>query len=311
VPELRPRDLLVEVRAVSVNPVDTKVRKGRDPEGGTTVLGYDAAGVVREVGPDVSLFAPGDEVYYAGSIDRPGTDAALHAVDERIVGRRPTALSWAEAAAMPLTTITAWEGLFDKLRLTRESRGTLLVVGASGGVGSIVLQLAEHFLPDVRVLATSSRPEADEWVLGLGAEATVNHRGDLRAEIAAAAPDGVDWIYTAQSVGQLELYVDVLNPFGEIVAIDDPGSMDVVPLKPKSLSWHWEAMFARPVHRPADMVRQHELLCEAADLFDAGTLRTTLTRTLQPIDAEQLREAHRLIEDGHVIGKIALVRAED
>jgi zinc-binding alcohol dehydrogenase family protein len=309
VPELRPHDLLVEVRAVSVNPVDAKVRASRTPQGDRPeVLGYDAAGVVREVGPQVTLFAPGDEVYYAGSLDRPGTNAALHAVDERIVGRKPTTLSFAEAAALPLTAITAWEGLFHKLRLTRESRGTLLVVGASGGVGSVILQLAEHALPGVRVVATSSRPETDEWVRGLGAEATVNHRGDLRAEITAAAPDGVDWIFTMNSEGQLPLYVDVLNPFGEIVAIDDPKSVDVVPLKAKALTWHWEFMFARPLHDASDLIEQHRLLDEVARLVDEGTLRTTLTTTLTPMNAERLREAHRLVESGRTIGKVVVAR---
>ncbi len=178
-----PRDLLVEVRAVSVNPVDVKVRGGGDPDG-TRVLGFDAAGVVVEVGEDVTLFAPGDEVWYAGDILRPGTNAELHAVDERIVGRKPRTLSFAEAAALPLTAITAWEGLFDKLRLTEASTGTLLVVGASGGVGSMVLQLAEALLPGVRVIATSSTEESEAWVRGLGAEATVNHRaGDLRGQV--------------------------------------------------------------------------------------------------------------------------------
>lgn len=310
VPELRPHDLLVEVRAASVNPVDTKVRRGRPPDDGVKVIGYDAAGTVREVGGEVTIFQPGDEVYYAGTIDRPGTNAGLHAVDERIVGRKPSTLTWAEAAALPLTTITAWESLFDKLHLTPESAGTLLVVGASGGVGSMVLQLAEALLPQVRTLATSSRPETDEWVLGLGAAATVNHRGDLRAEIAAAAPDGVDWIFTSQSADQIELYVDVLKPFGQVVAIDDGEVVDVASLKPKALSWHWESMFARPVHQAADQVQQHRLLDEVADLVDAGRLRTTLTTTLAPIDAEQLREAHRLVEDGHVIGKVVVSAQE-
>ncbi|WP_022930270.1 zinc-binding alcohol dehydrogenase family protein [Patulibacter americanus] len=312
VPDLRPHDLLVEVRAVSVNPVDVKVRASREPKADRPeVLGYDAAGVVREVGPEVTLFAAGDEVFYAGALDRPGTNAGLHAVDERIVGRKPESLGFAEAAALPLTAITAWEGLFDKLRLTRESRGTLLVVGASGGVGSVVLQLAEHLLPAVRVIATSSRPETDEWVRGLGAEATVDHRGDLRAEIADAAPDGVDWIFTMNSEGQLPLYVDVLNPFGEIVAIDDPKAVDVVALKSKALTWHWEFMFARSLHDARDLIEQHRLLDEVSRLVDVGALRTTLTKTLTPIDATQLREAHRLVESGRTIGKVVVAREAD
>ncbi|MFY0409509.1 zinc-binding alcohol dehydrogenase family protein [Solicola sp. PLA-1-18] len=309
VPTPGEHDLLVEVRAVSVNPVDTKVRRGGDAEGGPRILGYDAAGVVREVGAAVTLFSPGDEVFYAGSLVRPGTDAELHAVDERIVGRKPSTLTFAEAAALPLTAITAWEGLFDKLKLTAESEGTLFVPGASGGVGSVVLQLAEALLPRVRVVATSSRPETDEWVTGLGAEATVNHReDDLRGQLATAAPDGVDWIFTSriEGEGQLELYTDVLNPFGEIVAIDDPETLDVAALKAKSLTLHWELMFTRPIAGGDLQLSQHRLLEQVADLVEAGDLRTTVTTTLSPIDAEQLREAHRLVEAGRVIGKVVL-----
>jgi zinc-binding alcohol dehydrogenase family protein len=307
VPELRPHDLLVEVRAVSVNPVDVKVRASRDPRGGVEVLGYDAAGVVSETGPEVTTFRPGDEVFYAGSIDRPGTNAELHAVDARIVARKPGTLDFAEAAALPLTAITAWEGLFDKLRLDEGSTGTLLVVGAGGGVGSVVLQLAEALLPGVRVLATSSRPETDEWVRGLGAEATVDHHGDLAAEVRREAPDGVDWIFSAHSADRVGLFADVLRPFGQVVAIDDPEAVDVLPLKAKALTWHWEFMFARPV-QGVDLEEQGRLLAEVARLVDAGRLRSTVTTTLTPIDAERLREAHRLVEDGHVVGKVVLAR---
>ena len=305
-----PRDLLVEVRAVSVNPVDTKVRRGGDPDQ-PRVLGYDAAGVVVEVGEEVGLFAVGDEVWYAGDLTRPGTDADLHLVDERLVGRKPRSLGFGEAAALPLTAITAWEGLFDKLKLTAESRGTLFVPGASGGVGSVVLQLAEALLPQVHVVATSSRPETDEWVRGLGADALVNHReGDLREQLAEAAPEGVDWVFTprVEDPGALELYVDVLNPFGEIVAIDDPETLDIAFLKPKSISFHWELMFTRPIAGGDGQLRQHELLDEVADLVDAGRLRSTVTTVLSPIDAEQLREAHRLLETGRTVGKVVVVR---
>jgi NADPH2:quinone reductase len=310
VPELRPHDLLVDVRAVSVNPVDVKVRASRDPEGGVEVIGFDGAGIVRDVGSEVTLFAAGDEVFYAGQINRPGTNASLQAVDERIVGPKPATLSFAEAAALPLTSITAWEGLFEKLKLTPASRGTLLMVGGSGGVGSVVLQLAEVLLPDVTVVATSSRPETDEWVLGLGAEATVNHRGDLLAEIKQAAPDGIDWIFSAQSKGQFALFTEVLNPFGQVVAIDDAPDADINQLKSKSLSWHWELMFTKAINQTDDMVEQHRLLVEIARLVDEGRVRTTATTILEPLDAEQLREAHRLVEDGHVIGKVVVAREE-
>jgi zinc-binding alcohol dehydrogenase family protein len=306
VPPLGPRDLMVEVRAVSVNPVDTKVRGNGASQTSPQVLGYDAAGVVQAVGAEASIFAVGDEVYYAGALDRPGTNTQLHVVDERIVGPKPASLTFAEAAALPLTTITAWEGLFDKLKLTASSGGTLLMVGASGGVGSVALQLLRALVPQVRVIATASRPEAEDWVRALGADETVNHRGDLRAQVHEVAPEGIDYIFTANSQDQTELYVDVLNTFGQIVAIDDPDAVDVVKLKPKALSWHWEFMFARSLYQAPDQIRQHELLAEVAQLVMTGAVRSTMTTTLRPINAENIREAHRLVESGHVIGKVVI-----
>ncbi|WP_032403208.1 zinc-binding alcohol dehydrogenase family protein [Rhodococcoides fascians] len=306
VPSVRPRDILVDVRAVSVNPVDVKVRAGNDPHGEPKVLGFDAAGVVRAVGADVSLFTPGDEVYYAGDLGRPGTDSELHAVDERIVAKKPTTLDFAEAAALPLTAITAWEGLFDKLRITAESTGALLMVGATGGVGSLVLQFLRVLAPRVRVIATAADEDAEKWVRSLGAAEVVNHRRDLRGDVRRVAPDGIDYVFTAHSSGQVEIYADLLTPFGQIVAIDDPETLDVLPLKTKAISWHWEFMFARPMHDASDLVRQHELLTRVAELVDAGVVRTTVTTVLSPIDAEQLREAHRLVETGHVRGKVVV-----
>ena len=306
VPNVRPRDILVDVRAVSVNPVDVKVRAGKDPHGEPKVLGFDAAGVVRAVGADVSLFTPGDEVYYAGDLGRPGTDSELHAVDERIVAKKPTTLDFAEAAALPLTAITAWEGLFDKLRITAESTGTLLMVGATGGVGSLVLQFLRVLAPRVRVIATAADEDAEKWVRSLGAAEVVNHRRDLRGDVRRVAPDGIDYVFTAHSAGQVEIYADLLTPFGQIVAIDDPETLDVLPLKTKAISWHWEFMFARPMHDAPDLVRQHELLTRVAELVDAGAVRTTVTTVLSPIDAEHLREAHRLVETGHVRGKVVV-----
>ena len=305
VPTPGPRDLLVEVRAVSVNPVDVKVRAGNDPQGDPKVLGYDAAGIVRAVGVDVTLFAPGDEVFYAGDISRPGTNSQFHVVDERIAATKPTTLDFAQAAALPLTAITAWEGLFDKLRLTADTTGTLLMVGATGGVGSVVLQLVRALVPGVQVIATAD-DAAQEWVRSLGAAAVVNHRRDLREEVRRVAPDGIDYVFTAHSAGQVEIYADLLKPFGQIVAIDDPETLDVLPLKSKALSWHWEFMFARPMHDAADLIRQHELLSTVAELVDAGSVRTTASTVLVPLDAEQLREAHRLVETGHVRGKVVV-----
>ena len=210
---------------------------------------------------------------------------------------------------MPLTAITAWEGLFDKLKLTGDSRGTLYVPGASGGVGSMVLQLAEALLPGVRVIATSSRPETDAWVRGLGAEFWVNHRADdLRGQLADAAPEGVDWVFTSYVAepGQLDLYVSILNPFGEIVAIDDPNGVDIGALKSKSLTFHWELTFTRALAGGEGQLSQHRLLTRLAELVDAGQIRTTATKTLRPINAQTLREAHGLVETGRTIGKVVV-----
>lgn len=304
VPELGPHDLLVAVEAVSVNPVDVKLRAGA-PADGFTVLGFDAAGIVREVGSEVALFAPGDEVFYAGSIDRPGTNQRLHVVDERITGRKPATLSFADATALPLTAITAWEVLFDRLGLTRASTGTLLVIGATGGVGSIMLEFAETLLPHVTVIATASDEERAAWVRGLGAEHTVNHHKDLAAQVLETVPGGVDWVFTAHSEGQIETYARIVRPFGHIVAIDD-GPRDVSPLKGKNIAWHWELMFTRPVQQTPDMIEQHRLLNTVADLVDQGCIRVTTTKVLTPISADTLRTAHEIVESGRTIGKVVI-----
>lgn len=300
VPPLGPHDLLVDVHAISVNPVDVKLRT---PE--FRVLGFDAAGVVREVGTDVSLFTPGDAVYYAGSIDRPGTNQHQHVVDERIVGRMPGSLTFADAASLPLTTITAWESLFDRLCLTPESTGTLLVVGATGGVGSIMLQLVTALLPGVRVIATASDEDRAGWVRSLGATHVVNHREGLAAQVLEIAPQGVEWLFTAHSEGQIETYARIVRPFGEIVAIDD-GPRDVSPLKARSISWHWELMFTRPLEQTPDMIAQHHLLTEVAALVDKQIIRPTTTRALTPLSPENLTLAHDLVAGGRTTGKIVL-----
>ncbi len=309
VPEVGPRDLLVEVRAVSVNPVDIKVRTRNDPDGTPKVLGYDAAGTVRAVGEAVALFDEGDDVYYAGAINRPGTNSAFHVVDERLVGMKPGSLDFAQAAALPLTSITAWEGLFDRLGLTPSSTGTLLVVGGAGGVGSMVIQLAKALVPGLRVIASASRPESREWVLALGADDTVTHGDALVADVQRVAPEGVDHIFSTNSVGQLAAFAEVLVPFGQIVAIDDPGPVDLAVLKGKSITWHWEFMFTRSLHQTPDMVEQHVLLDRVASLADAGTIRSTLTRALSPINAENLRAAHAQVESGRTVGKVVVADA--
>ncbi|MDR7280464.1 zinc-binding alcohol dehydrogenase family protein [Catenuloplanes atrovinosus] len=305
VPEPRGHDLLVRVHAVSVNPVDTKVRRGGDPRDGLRVLGFDASGVVVAAGPDVTRFAAGDEVFYAGSIGRSGSDAELHLVDERIAGPKPATLTHAEAAALPLTSITAWEALFEKLRVTRSSTGTLLVVGGAGGVGSMVIQLARR-LTGLTVIATASRPESRDWALRMGAHHVIDHRGGLADATLAVVPDGVDLVFTAFSeAAPIGEYERLTAPFGQIVAIDDPETLDVAVLKPKSISWHWELMFTKPLRLPDDD-SQHRLLGEVSRLVDAGELRSTITEELAPIGAEALRKAHALVESGTVIGKVVV-----
>lgn len=303
-----PRDVLVEVRAASVNPVDVKQRASSPALESPRVLGYDGAGVVRAVGDDVSFFRPGDQVWWAGQLDRQGSDADLQLVDERIVGRKPASLGFAAAAALPLTTITAWESLFDKLRLTPESEGSLLVVGATGGVGSIMLQLVRELLPMVRTVATASGHENEDWARSLGASAVADHHGDLVADTFAAEPDGVDWVFSAHSAGRAADYARVLKPFGAVVAIDSARDVDLDLLKPKSLSWHWELMFTRPMQATADMVRQHELLDAVADLVDAGRVASTVTSVLHGWDAATFREAHRQVESGRTVGKVVVER---
>jgi NADPH2:quinone reductase len=300
-----PHDLLVRVRAVSVNPADVQMRRRSDPGHEARVLGFDAAGVVESTGPGVTRFRAGDEVYYAGSMRRAGSNAELQLVDERIVGGKPKSLTMAEAAAMPLTTITAWEALFGHLDLGADSQGTLLVVGAPGGVGSMVTQLART-RTTLRVIGTASRPESAAWVRDLGAHAVVNHRLGLASQTLAESPDGVNYVFSPFSEHNVEEYARLLTPRGHVVAIDEV--RDIMPLKMKSITWHWELMFSRPLYEPADDY-QHRLLNEAAELIDAGTLRTTMTRRLGPLDAATMREAHRLVESGDAIGKVVVTAA--
>lgn len=301
VPTPGDHDLRVRVEAVSVNPVDVKVRAGSDPAGEPKVLGFDAAGVVESVGSAVTLFQPGDEVYYAGSIARPGTDMELHLVDERIVGPKPATLDFAEAAALPLTALTAWESLFDRLRLTAGSTGTLLVLGAAGGVGSILVQLARK-LTGLTVIGTASRPDSRQWVLDRGAHRVVNHHEDL----AALLPDGVDHVFSPHSAKMIDTFAQIVHPYGAVVAIDEPDGLDLLPLKSKSIAWHWELMFTRSLHDPRSTA-QHDILAQVAQLVDKGVLHTTLTSRIEGINAENLRRVHAELESGSTIGKTVLV----
>jgi NADPH2:quinone reductase len=307
VPELRPHDVLVRVQAVSVNPADVKQRAGIRPSPTPVILGYDAAGVVEAVGPQVNTLAVGDEVWYAGDVTRQGSNAQFQAVDERIVARKPSSLSFADAAALPLTTITAWETLFDRFGLTKDSTGDLLVLGAAGGVGSIMIQLAKA-LTDVRVIATASRDESREWAERMGADAVINHH-HLRDETVRVAEDGVDYLFSPHSQGNIENYAAIVKPFGHVTAIDEPPGLDLLPLKTKSIAWHWELMFTRSMYETPDMIEQQRLLTTVAALVDDGILRTTVTKTVEDFTASGLREAHRDVESGRMTGKVVVSRA--
>ena len=308
-PVAGPRDLLVRVAAVSVNPVDTKVRRNAAPEAGQArVLGWDAVGIVEAVGDRVTGFRVGDRVYYAGSIVRPGANSELHAVDERIAARAPASLDDAQAAALPLTSITAWELLFDRLGVARDGGAgqTLLVVGGAGGVGSILIQLARE-LTQLRVVATASRPETRQWCLDLGAHAVIDHSKPLAGELKAAGLGEVDLVasltQTQQHYAQI---IESLKPQGRIGVIDDMPVLDVMPLKTKCLSLHWELMFTRSRFETPDMAEQGRLLAKVAALVDAGRVRTTVGEHFGTIDAANLRRAHAFIESGKARGKVVL-----
>ncbi|MGB7270385.1 MAG: zinc-binding alcohol dehydrogenase family protein [Albidovulum sp.] len=303
------RDLLVSVRAVSVNPVDTKVRKSKDVvEDPPRVLGWDASGVVAAVGPDVTLFKPGDEVYYAGDITRAGSNAQFQLVDERIVGPKPKTLNFAEAAALPLTTITAYEAFFDRLGIDRDGgdKGqSVLIVGAGGGVGSIGIQLAKA--AGLVVIATASRPETEAWVKKLGADHVVNHREPMVEQLRKLGFEHVDHIAIFNDMRHWDAAVELIRPQGGIVSIDDTGQpMPMALMKTKAASLHWEFMFARAMFKTPDMIEQHRLLAYVAAEIDAGRIRTTVDTVLSPINAANLREAHRLIETGKAKGKIVV-----
>ena len=291
-------DLLVKVEAVSVNPVDYKQRKQATA---SRILGWDAAGTVESVGKDVSLFRPGDAVYYAGDVTRPGCDSEFHLVDERIVGRKPKKLDFAQAAAMPLTSITAWEAFFDRMKVQAGKR--ILIISGAGGVGSIGIQLAK--IAGLHVIATASRPDSIAWVKALGADQVVNHRENLTAQI----KQPVDYI--ANFSGELDAYWDAMAelvaPQGALVAIvgnTKPLPMDAV--RAKSATLCWELMFTRPRFQTPDMIEQHRLLNKVAEWLDAGKLRGTLKETLSPINGANLKKAHEKLESGTMIGKLVL-----
>ncbi|HTL65654.1 MAG TPA: zinc-binding alcohol dehydrogenase family protein [Pseudolabrys sp.] len=301
------RDLLVEVKAVSVNPVDTKVRMRMSPKGGAPkILGYDASGVVVAAGADAKLFKPGDSVFYAGSISRSGTNSQLHLVDERIVGKKPTTLGFAAAAALPLTSIAAWETLFGRLEINRQKGKSMLILGAGGGVGSIAIQLARA-LSDLTVVATASRPETADWCRELGAHHVIDHSKPMAAQLETLGYRFIDYIFGVNGTGQhYDAIVEIISPQGKLGIIDDPGAIGIDKMKGKSASLHWESMFTRSTFQTSDIEEQHRLLNEVARLIDTGSIKTTLADNLGAINANNLKRAHTLIEGGHVRGKIVL-----
>jgi zinc-binding alcohol dehydrogenase family protein len=309
-PQAHGRDLLVEVKAVSVNPVDVKVRAGvTPPEGQWKVLGWDAAGIVRAVGELVTAFKPGDRVWYAGAIDRPGSNSELQLVDERIVGKMPATLDFAQAAALPLTAITAWELLFDRLRIApgkQPGDEALLVIGAAGGVGSMLVQLARRLTP-LTVIGTASRPETQAWVRELGAHQVIDHTRPLIEQLRRIGHPQVRHIVSLTHSDQHYAQIaEAIAPQGQFALIDDPAPIDITKLKRKSVSLHWELMFTRSLFQTPDMAAQQRLLNEVAALVDAGLVRSTVAEHFGAINAANLKRAHALIESGRARGKVVL-----
>jgi zinc-binding alcohol dehydrogenase family protein len=309
-PTAQGRDLLVKIHAVSVNPVDTKIRSPKPKvEPAPKILGWDAAGVVENVGPEVRLFKPGDEVYYAGSVTRPGSNAEFQLVDERLAGRKPANLSFAEAAAMPLTLLTAWEALFERIGIDRlaDNRGqSLLIIGGAGGVGSIAIQLAK--LAGLTVIATASRPESRAWAEKMGADQVIDHRQPLPGQLAALGHQEVDYIANFSNTDSYwAVMAELIRPQGRIVCIvENAHPVEIGLLKSKSASFSWTFMFTRALFQTPDMGEQGGILDDAAKLFEVGRLQTTLTETLSPINAENMRQAHAQSESGKTIGKLVI-----
>ncbi|GGD81161.1 MULTISPECIES: zinc-binding alcohol dehydrogenase family protein [Rhizobium] len=309
-PEAKGQDLLVEIKAISVNPVDVKVRAhSAPPADELKVLGWDAAGIVKAVGAEVTLFRPGDEVFYSGVISRPGSNAEFHLVDERIVGAKPKSLDFAAAAALPLTSITAYEALFDRLKVQDAVSGaarSILIVGGAGGVGSIAIQIARA-LTDLTVIATASRPETQDWVKGLGAHHVVDHSKPIAPQVAALGIGAPGFIFsTTNTDSHIGDIVEAIAPQGRFALIDDPKTLDIVPFKRKAISVHWELMFTRPLYGTPDMIEQHKLLNKVSELVDAGKIRTTLSEIVGPINAANLKKAHAMVESGRMKGKAVL-----
>lgn len=310
IPVPGPKDVLVRVRAVSLNPLDTKLRAATSPVGGSArILGWDAAGIVVSTGSQARQFSQGDEVFYAGSLDRCGTNSEYHLVDERLVSHKPVTLDWAAAAALPLSSLTAWELLFARLRVPfgrKDQSGTLLVIDGAGGVGSILIQLARR-LTGLRVVGTASGPTAAAWVRDMGAHEVIDHRLPFDQELTRIGTPEVEYI---ASLSGSELWLDmfprILKPYGHIAIIDDPSHFDVVRLRRKSISVSWQQTFACSTFQTSHLRQQKTILRNVAGLVDAGILRTTMTRQEAPISARTLRKMHQCFESGHAIGKIVV-----
>lgn len=309
VPEVTGHDLLVEVKAISVNPVDAKIRANVSPEKGHKVIGWDAVGIVKAIGDKVSLFNVGDRVYYAGDLTRQGSNAEYQLVDERIVGKAPTSLNDSEAAALPLTSITAWELLFDRLQVPRKKDpkpASLLVVGAAGGVGSILVQLAKQ-LTNLTVVGTASRADSVTWLNDLGIEKVLDHSKCLNEQRQSHNLDEFDYVISLTHTDQhLDSIIEAIKPQGKLALIDDPASFDILKLKRKSISLHWEFMYTRSMFQTDDMIAQHQLLTELAELVDNGTIKTTLGQHLGKINVENICKAHQILESHQSRGKLVL-----
>jgi len=305
-PSLKDRDLLVRIKAISVNPVDTKVRRNPVAVGNTRILGWDAVGEIVEVGSGVQHFKVGDQVWYAGDLTRDGSNAEYQAVDERIVSLKPQSLSDVEAAALPLTAITAWEMLFVRFNVDLDQSDNILVIGGAGGVGSIAIQLLKA-KTNLKVIATASREETKAWVKSLGADYVIDHTEDLNTQIKALGLDAPQYIF---STNQTETYLPQISkliaPQGKFGLIDDPKLLDIGEFKSKSVSVHWEFMFTRSMFNTTDIEQQSQLLHQVAELVDNHRIKTTLNQTLGKINAKNLKLAHELIETGRAKGKIVL-----
>ncbi len=307
-PTAHGHDILVEVKAVSVNAGDFKIRQAMPAaEGEYKVIGWDATGVVKSVGEDVSLFKPGDKVWYAGDITRSGSNVQFQLVDERIVGHMPSSLSYGEAAALPLTSITAWELLFDRLNVAKnDDSKSILVIGAAGGVGSIMVQLLKQ-RTKLNIIASASRAETISWLEDLGADTIVNHRNPLSEEFAAKNLSEVDYVVSLNNTEQhLPEIEKVVKPQGQFALIDDPETLNIVPFKNKSVSVHWELMFTRSLFKTDDMQEQHVILNNVATMIDQGQIKTTVGEHLGKINAANLRKAHQHLESQTAKGKVVL-----